>query len=195
MKVSPWILGAAALVPAAGAVIGSHMSTDPVGQRADVTETLPVGSTAAYANATPRTAERLPDHYAVKTPDGVVEVHELAMRGRYQDRYSAPDGYDHSYEKEIDTLEARWGNDALDARAQRALAQDSAPVARTSHVMISTTQPEAAHYAALEQARTGEDIRANTTKIADGVTEIAPAEPTIGNARVIDVAGELSALD
>ena len=60
---------------------------------------------------------------------------------------------------------------------------------------ISTTQPEAAHYAALEQARTGEDTHANTTQIADGVTEIAPAVPTIGNARVIDVAGELSALD
>ncbi len=195
MKVSPWFLGAAAVVPIAGAVIGSHMSTDPVGQRADVTETLPVGSTAVYANANPRTSERLPDHYAMETPEGVVEVKELAMRGRYRDRYRTPDSYDHSYEEEIDTLEARWDSDRLDARAQRALAPSPAPVARTSHNAVPTAQPEAAHYAAMEQARTGEDFRTETTQVADGVIEIQPAEPAIGNARVIDVAGELSALD
>lgn len=195
MKLSPWIAGAAALVPVAGAVIGSHMSTDIVGQRADVTQTLPLRTSVAHASATPRTQPRLPNHYAMATPEGVIEVHELTMRGRYQSRYRASKSYGHSYEGEIDFLELQWDSVALDARAQRALKSETAPLAQTPHHSIGAAQPETVDYTALEQARTGEDIQATTLQIADGVIEIQPAEPAIGNARVIDVAGELAALN
>ena len=195
MKLSPWIVGAAALVPVAGAVIGSHMSTDLVGQRADVTQTLPLRTSVAHARATPRMQARLPNNYAMETPEGVIEVHELAMRGRYQGRYRASKSYGHSYESEMDFLESQWDSVALDARAQRALKIETAPLAQTPHHSIGAPQPETVHYTALEQARTGEDIQATTLQIADGVIEIQPAEPAIGNARVIDVAGELAALN
>ncbi len=118
MKLSPWILGAAVAVPIAGAVIGSHMSTDPVGVRSDVIDTLPLTPAVAHASVTSRTQPRVPDHYAMETPDGVVEVHELAMRGRFQDHYRATESYDHSYEEEIATLEARWDDDDLDTARQ-----------------------------------------------------------------------------
>ncbi len=83
MKIPPWILGACALVPVAGAVAGMSVNTTPLA--AETASTIPEGSPIMVADAAPVTRERLPDHYAMETPDGRVEVHELAMRGRDHD--------------------------------------------------------------------------------------------------------------
>lgn len=120
MKLSPWILGAAALVPVAGAVAGSQISTDPIGTSEDVTAFLP-NRPAYVGDASPRTAERLPDHYAMETPEGRVEVHELALRGRHADRWRAARAYEEQTEARLARLEARWDNGALESQAARLL--------------------------------------------------------------------------
>lgn len=90
MKLPPWILGAAALVPIAGAAIGANINTTPVGSVDDVTQTVPQQQ-LNVARIEPYTSQpRLPDHYAMKTPEGRIEIAELAMRGRYAARRPAP---------------------------------------------------------------------------------------------------------
>ncbi len=190
MKLSPWILGAVVAVPVAGAVIGSQVSTDPVGVRSDVIDTLPIGNSVVHAATAAKPQPRQPDHYAMETPEGIVEVHELALRGRYQNRYrdlQREESYqaEYGYEDDIAALEARWDGYALDARAERALSSANA----------AEVQPTARHYAAMEQARTGENVDSGVTQVADGVIEIASPHPQIGNARMINVASEVASLN
>ena len=195
MKLSPWMLGVAVLVPVAGAVIGSHMDTNPAGARSDVTDALPISPTIAHASESTGTQPRLPDHYAMETPDGVVEVHELAMRGRLHDRYRAEQPYGYSYEQDIAALEDRYDHDDLDARAELALAPDLAPAGQSDAYSAQPPQRQTPHYAAMEQARTGEDIESGATQIADGVIEIEPAMAQNARPKVINVASELAALN
>ena len=198
MKVSPWILGAAALVPVAGALAGSNIGTEPVGLHDDVIASLPETS-ASYERGGPALEqERLPDHYAMETPEGRVEIADLALRGRYRDqsrygqRTSYSDGYD--LDAELDRMEARWDIDASTSRAAAALdaQQPSLPRAKPRYA-------QAPHYASMQQARVGE----NAAEVADGVIEIAEPEPapvrvaalqtsTAPTARNIDVGAELS---
>lgn len=194
MKISPWILGAAVLVPAAGAVAGTQMSTDPIAVGSDVTDTIPHRASITHADATVRTRPRLPNHYAMETPDGRVEVHELAMRGRYKDRYRELEYADYSYEDDLVALEAQWDERAVEARAARALDQGrTAPAERESS---DSQQPlQIAHYAAMQQARTGEAAAEPAQEIADGVIEIEPVKPDVSGPKVIDVRAELALRD
>lgn len=203
MNVSPWILGAAALVPIAGAVAGTKMSTDLIGVHADVTASLPEASSGITA-APPIARERLPDHYAMETPEGRIEVAELAWYGRFRDqaryyRSAWEDGYD--LDAELDRMEVRWNLEDSTSRAAAALDARQPDMVRARP---SARYAEAPHYAALEKQRTGEDPR--TTDV--GVVEIAPeveAEPVaervasleieVPGPRVVDVSDELGLQD
>ncbi|MWV29165.1 hypothetical protein [Aurantiacibacter rhizosphaerae] len=170
------------------------MSTDPIGVNGGLSTILPHSPVIARTNTSAQTQPRLPDHYAMETPEGVVEVHELALRGRLKDRYGADVNYDYSYEDDIASMEAKWDETKLDARAERALAQESpaSASAPTQQAAALTTVP---HYSATQQARTGENVANGAVEIADGVIEIESPKATIGNAKMINVAGELAALN
>lgn len=112
MKAKPLIAGALVLAPITGGLAGQMISTDPITDATDISATLPQHSPVAVADATPRTTPRLPDHYAMETPEGTVEVHELAMRGRYRDRYEPYQRWQAETERNLAMLEAEWGNAA-----------------------------------------------------------------------------------
>lgn len=112
MKAKPLIAGALVLAPITGGLAGQMISTDPIAPATDISAILPERSTVAVANATPRTTPRLPDHYAMETPEGTVEVHELALHGRYRDRYDPYQHWQAETEHELALLEAEWGDTA-----------------------------------------------------------------------------------
>ena len=192
MQISPWILGAVIAVPLAGAVAGNAMSTDPIGISADVTETLPSAQFAHASGTRDLTQERLPDHYAMETPEGRVEVADLGLRGRYRDRarYDAHDPYagDYDIDAEIARMEARWSVEGSMNRSAAALDAQQPQLARTAP---EPRYAEAPHHANMAEARTGE--------IADGVIDIAAtseieAEPS-PYGRTIDVGAALAMRD
>ena len=106
MKIPPMILGASALAPIVGAIVGLSLNTEPLVP--STTSSLPAGSPIQVADAAPVTRERLPDHYALETPDGVVEVHELSFRGRQYDQWRENRAREARYEADLAALEARW---------------------------------------------------------------------------------------
>lgn len=185
MKVKPLIVGAFLIAPIVGAVAGQKMSTDPIASISDVSTTLPTGSPIAADDAAPQTVQRLPDHYAIETPEGRVEVHELAMRGRYADRYHPPI-YDDSQES-LAMLENDWNGDSLDARAARALSPQQQEEPRPESEYRT---PEVAHYSAMESAGTGEGASAPSPELE---SDIQIVEPQLATARVIDVQAALAA--
>lgn len=194
MRISPWLMGAFAITPIVGALAGQHMSAEPLSTATDVTASLPDRPYAA-GNATPRTNPRLPDHYAMETPEGVVEVHELAMRGRFRDRYDALDRYQAHTEENLTYLEARWNDGALDERAARAVEPGYYYRQDTT---VRYDDREIAHYAASEQARTGESAEAvaageiEPQAVETGPVEVAVPEPRRGQPKVVDVRRELA---
>lgn len=185
MKALPLIAGAIALAPVLGAFAGQRIGTDPIRSATDLSTVLPKQSPFPGGNAAPRTTPRLPDHYAMETPEGRVEVHELAMRGRYRDSYAPLETWRPSVDENLALMEARWDGEALDARAARALApQEQAGSGQQARTV--------AHYDALEQARTGEA----TVRTSDAQTPLGKvpiAQQQVGNARIIDVQAALSA--
>lgn len=184
MKVKPLIVGAFLLAPVVGAFAGQKMSTDPISSIADVSSTLPNGSTFAASDPSPRTSERLPDHYAMETPEGRVEVHELAMRGRYSDRYEPYQQWRPDVDENLAMVEYQWDDETLDRRAEQALSIDEADDTPTSRYEA----PEAANYTALESARTGEVAVAPSVEPTPALELREPAEVS---PRVIDVQAAL----
>ena len=84
MQATPLFLGACALVSIAGMVSGTSINTNPI-QRGGIGMneiTRPV----IDIDAPLRDQPSLPDHYAMKTPEGNVEVGELTTRGLYAQR-------------------------------------------------------------------------------------------------------------
>lgn len=178
MKITPWILGAAVLVPVTGALIGKNMSTEPIGIHADVTANLPDRPYARAASPVRNTHERLPDHYAVETPEGRIEVSELAWHGRYRDSMRRYTGYEHyDVDAELARMEARWDVDASTSRAAAALDAQQPRVTRYA---------QAPHYAEMERARTGE-VAAGSAPTLAVATQPAPLP---GNMRVVSLNSE-----
>lgn len=84
MKATPLFLGACAVASLAGAVSGAAINTSVIQHAGVGAGGLPSPSFAFDASDTGLAAqEALPDHYALVTPDGRVEVAELANRGLY----------------------------------------------------------------------------------------------------------------
>lgn len=189
MKIPPWFLGALALTPLAGALVGQQISAEPIGQRSDVIDSIPASAAMTPTNTAVQTPERLPDHYAMKTPEGTVEVHELALRGRNAYRYDYPSTYRPDYETDLQDLDSEWsgGND-LDRRADRTVEADYGAT-DTAHEDYPYTANAIAHHDAMEQARTGEAVQPVIARTAD----IDVPAPQIAHARVVDVQAELEA--
>ncbi len=106
MKVSYYLLGAAIAVPLAGALVGTRVGTDPTGGYEDFSAVLPDNPIAVDHNSGPQTRERLPDHYALETPEGRVDVADLARRGRHADRYRAIEARDAAFKAELAARDA-----------------------------------------------------------------------------------------
>ncbi|MBX7528562.1 hypothetical protein [Qipengyuania vesicularis] len=85
MKYAPHLLGAIAVVAIVGAVSGASVGDSPILIRGHH-ESLPEARIVRAANADLRDTSRPPDHYPLETPQGTVEVAELALHGRLRDR-------------------------------------------------------------------------------------------------------------
>lgn len=85
MQATPLFLGACALASIAGAVGGANISTQPI-QRASIGSELIQRPTIAFDRTDTGRTVALPDHYAMTTPEGRVEVAELSTRGLYAQR-------------------------------------------------------------------------------------------------------------
>ncbi|MFB0614183.1 hypothetical protein [Aurantiacibacter poecillastricola] len=188
MKIPSWFLGALALTPLAGALVGQQISAEPVRKTTDLAAALPNRPAIALDNASPTTRDRLPDHYALETPEGTIEVHELARRGRNAGYYEQYSTYVPDYEEDLGLLEGRWSDDELDRRAERSLEpQPAAETSTTATGEIEATHesPRIAHFDAMQTARTGEAATAQ-------VTPVDVTTPQVTQARVIDVRSELA---
>lgn len=187
MKISPWILGAAVLVPVAGAAIGHNMSTEPIGVHQDVSALLPDRPHSVAVNPVRNVHERLPDHYALETPEGRIEVSELAWHGRFRDRVrrSYADYYYDQYDvdAELARMEARWDIDASTSHAAAAL---DAQQPRVVSFAEAPRHPQAPHFASMERARTGEVSMPQQAHAAP-TPQTAPAP---GQMRVVSVASQ-----
>ena len=183
MKAKPLIVGAFLLAPVMGAVAGQGMSTQPITSTTELSAALPETSAIATQSAATRTAARLPDHYAMETPEGRVEVHELALRGRYADRYDRYETWQPEVEENLTMQDARWVDDALDARAERALRPDMPGDARSDAQSRQSVREPTAH-AAVDSLRAGESGR---TEAMSQNPNVSTAEPKIANMRVINV--------
>ena len=201
MKISPWILGAAIAVPFAGAIAGSHIGTEPIGTMEDVSAFLPeqrIGPDAIGQRIAQ--SERTPDHYAMETPEGRVEVYELAMRGRYADRFRTVSRDSYDYEADIDRMEARWDVDESTSRAAAVLDAQQ-PRIRPDDRYGAV---EAPHYAAMQFADTGRDranLQAKQPKIdapapldTEQPVTLAAVQTVQAKPRTVNVQAELARL-
>ncbi|GGD88740.1 hypothetical protein GCM10011515_05520 [Tsuneonella deserti] len=87
MQATPLFLGACALASIAGVVSGATINTRPI-QHAGIGMEEIVRPAIQFGAAGSELSEQvsLPDHYAMRTPEGIVEVGELSMRGIYAQR-------------------------------------------------------------------------------------------------------------
>jgi hypothetical protein len=87
MQATPLFLSACALVSIAGVVSGTTINTRPI-QHAGIGMDEINRPAIAFDPSDTGLSEQvaLPDHYALRTPEGKFEVGELAMRGLYAQR-------------------------------------------------------------------------------------------------------------
>ncbi len=87
MQATPLFLGACALASVAGVVSGTTINTRPI-QHAGIGMDEIVRPAIAFDESDSGLSEQvaLPDHYAMRTPDGRLEVGELSTRGLYAQR-------------------------------------------------------------------------------------------------------------
>ena len=85
MTFSPRALCAVVAVAIAGAASGAMIGDNPVLKRSHA-DTLPEAQFVTATDAALRSGQRPPDHYPLETPDGTIEVAELALHGRMRSR-------------------------------------------------------------------------------------------------------------
>ena len=181
MRYLPHSLAALAVVAIAGAVSGEAIGDSPV-LKADVQETLPDAQPMSATQLPSPSSKRPPDQYPLETPDGVIEVGELAMHGRLRD-----------------TPHAHWWRNAnRDLGAQYEAQYDEADLARLAHeeALIAYTAQPPAPAPAMEQVQAPQRVTRAEAPMA--LAEPAAPEPpapaaraSIGNAKSIDVAAAL----
>ena len=207
MKVTPWILGAAALVPFAGAYAGANIGSEPLTNNRDINEILP--SRPTVAEAAPRQVERLPSHYDMETPEGTVEVAELSFRGRYSQYYRDVEPADFVRETDMAALESHYrergkrdyayaSRDPYRASRERdveRMPQTRAASAQPAYTLAyaGTTQEgrqvavAVPHYEAVQAAQVGSEV----AEVAQQVAAAEPPPRPVTGPRVIDVAAAL----
>ena len=129
MKATPLFLGACALASVAGAVGGATTNTDPIQLGGIGSELLPERHFAFDPSDNEAPQPALPDHYAMTTPDGRVEVAELSTRGLYaQQRFGWREAsYELPPEPVFEEAESEWSDQPL-AFEQPALSSEPVDV-------------------------------------------------------------------
>lgn len=195
MKYAPHIAGAVALITMAGALSGAAIGDSRILER-DRYDTLPEAQVVTAGNAGLRTGERPPDHYPLKTPEGTIEVAELALHGRMR---GSNDGVWWE-ERGGDRVElaGEYGEFYASADAER-LAREEALLAFTGSRAEYQIRLEERQHAA-PAAGTGQRLTraeapmalAEPAAIDEPQAPASPREPSAGNAKTIDVTAALA---
>lgn len=187
MKYTPHIVGAVAVVAIAGAVSGATIGESPMLKRGH-TDTLPEAQIVTAGNAALTDRDMPPDHYALETPNGTVEVAELALRGRMH-RSRGDMWWDGRRDEGPVNMTASY--DFRETASPERIAHEEALLAFTGS--RAQYQENAAAPAAPRRA-----IRAEAPLALAEPAEIeatpanAEAQPTIGNAKTVNVSAALA---
>lgn len=196
MKFTPQILGAVAVVAIAGAVSGATIGESPVLKRGH-TDTMPQAQIVTAGNAALNSSKRPPDHYPLETPQGTIEVGELALHGRLRDR-----GGDMWWERRgEDRAELSAGYDFYGTASPERIAHEERLLAFTG---------DRAEYQDRNQRHAPPPSQARRTRaeapmalaepvevavVDDAPVEEVQAEPSIGNSKTVDVTAALARRD
>ena len=196
MKYAPHIAGAVVLITMAGALSGAAIGDSRILER-DRYDTLPEAQVVTAGNAGLRTGERPPDHYPLKTPDGTIEVAELALHGRM--RGSSDDAWWDERGGDRVEMAGEFGEFYASADAER-LAREEALLAftgsRAEYQVRLEERQQAAPPAVTGQRATRAEAPmalAEPAVINQPEAQASPREPSTGNAKTIDVTAALAA--
>ena len=197
MKFTPQVLGAVAVVAIAGAVSGATIGDSPVLTRGH-SDTLPEAQLVTASNDALRTSQRPPDHYPLETPEGTIEVGELALHGRLRDR-----GGDMWWDRHED--------DAVRMSAEYDFYATASPERIEHERRLLAFQAGARKVAepAYREERVAEAAPARMTRaeapmaLAEPVevaAQVQPAQPaasetSVGNSKTVDVSAALARRD
>ncbi len=93
MRVATWLMAGAIFAATTGAITGIAFNTTPIKNHSDARGTLPDHPAPSMSRDLASQSAHLPDHYALITPEGRIEVEELGSQGRYRDQRLEQDGY------------------------------------------------------------------------------------------------------
>lgn len=192
MRISPHWMFAAAIVSIGGAVGGAAIGTTPIVADRGEASQLPTAPIIQSRTAgAPRKA--LPNHYALETPNGRIEVGELALHGRMRDSHA---GMQWERERELaDRGMAAYEREYSDDRELR-IAHERALIAYTTTAEHASPVAAPTPDAAERPAYVPRPSRAEAPlALADPVSVNAvQAKPTtrVGNAKMIDISASLS---
>ena len=197
MKFTPLIMGAVALTAIAGAASGAAIGQSPMLKELASETALPQTAAAAQATASREAPRQLPNHYPLETPQGTVEVAELALHGRMRDRggdlwwerrKSEPTAFDAEYDFYATASEERIARE----RRLAAFAGEAAPRSAPRDVRQVEAPPP--------PPQPDRVSRAEAPLALSEPVQMRPAaspatDRVIGNAKVIDVQAELARRD
>ena len=185
MKFTPQILGAVAVIAIAGAVSGATIADTPMLTRGHP-DTLPKAQIVSYDRQTTQWAKAPPNHYPLKTPNGTIEVAELALHGRMRDR-----GGDMWWERR-DTERAQLNAeyDFYATASPERIAHERRLLAFTE----GTSEPGATQAPASQPVSRAEAPMALADPVEVTVAEPRPAQSArVGNVKTINVSQALAA--
>lgn len=189
MKFAPQILSAVAVVAIAGAVSGATIGDSPV-LKERPRGTLPEAPMISASNDALHDTTRPPDHYPLKTPEGTIEVAELALHGRLHDR-GGPVWWEDSSDEPVN-LSADY--DFYETASPERIAREEALLAYTGGRANRQSRPAEANEVAVGQRMSRAEAPmalaepAEVEELSDGDS----AEPKIGNSKTVDVAAALA---
>ena len=189
MKLTPLILGACGIALTVGGVAGAAIDTSPMQRGNDVIDEIAMAATTHPGDRIASLERAAADRYAMETPEGRVEVDELAWYGRDRDLLGSakPD-----FEAD-DREEARLRQSGHDTPEYAAFEQAwDEPTAEQIVPMRSPVDP--AGFAAYERQPDAVAPLAlsRPAQLAMGNASSA-GERVVGSSRMIDVQAELAA--
>ena len=185
MTFTPHIVGAVAVVAIAGAVSGATIGESPVLTRGH-SDTLPQAQMVTAANEAMRNGKRPPDHYPLETPQGTIEVAELALHGRLRDR-----GGDMWWEgRGEERAEMSAGYDFYETASPERIAHEERLLAFTGST--SRNMPSNSEQPRAQMTRAEAPLAlAEPAEVDQSVAEPA----SIGNSKTVDVTAMLARRD